>query len=120
MTVAYGLVAYWILVPVPEKLRWGFTEAEKRQAIIRTQKGNNRIHSEIHFPSVIKGFLSLKNLLLGKLFISNLSTVLTGSTSALSYGGGVLALAGVANFLPTILYVDFANLLCIIIHSLPG
>lgn len=53
LSISYGLVVLVLLPPVPEKLRFGFTEDEKRMAVIRTQQANNTPGAKIRWREVL-------------------------------------------------------------------
>ncbi|PWY68991.1 putative pantothenate transporter [Aspergillus sclerotioniger CBS 115572] len=47
ITVAVGVFVLFVLPPVPEKLRWGFTSAEKEMAIRRSREAFNADNARI-------------------------------------------------------------------------
>lgn len=84
-SIGYGLIVLLALPPVPEKLRWGFTEDEKRLAIIRTRAAHNTPGAKIRWKEVLP---SLKSPMLC------VYTVLLIGTQ--------VALSGLSSFLPAI------------------
>lgn len=49
---------------MPESIKHGFTEAEKRQAIVRTHKSNNVLHQKVNYWNVLRALMSVKNILM--------------------------------------------------------
>jgi hypothetical protein len=58
ISVGYGVLVLIFLPPVPEKLKWGFTQDEKRMAVIRTQQANNTPDAKIRWKEVLPAFKS--------------------------------------------------------------
>lgn len=48
MSIAYALVIFVLLPPVPEKLKWGFNAEEKQIAIQRSKEAYNIIDAKIN------------------------------------------------------------------------
>ena len=91
LSIAYGFVVLLILPPVPEKLRWGFTEDEKRLAIIRTQQANNTPGAKIRWkevlPSLKEPMLYVYTVLLvgTQVALSSLSSFLPAIVKSMGY-----------------------------------
>ncbi|KAJ9643658.1 hypothetical protein H2204_001803 [Knufia peltigerae] len=47
ITIACGFIILALLPPVPEKVRFGFTEAEKSMAMLRSREAYNTLHAKI-------------------------------------------------------------------------
>ncbi|KAH8705207.1 putative pantothenate transporter [Talaromyces proteolyticus] len=47
ITIAVGVFVYFILPPVPEKLRWGFSQAEKDMALRRSREAFNSENASV-------------------------------------------------------------------------
>jgi Major Facilitator Superfamily len=58
ISIGYGVLVLIFLPPVPEKLRWGFTQDEKRLAVIRTQQAHNTPGAKIRWKEVLPAFKS--------------------------------------------------------------
>jgi hypothetical protein len=58
LSIGYGLLVLVFLPPIPEKLKWGFTQDEKRLAVIRTQQAHNTPGSKIRWKEVLPAFKS--------------------------------------------------------------
>ena len=86
LSVCFGLLVLAILPPVPEKLRWGFNNDEKRLAIIRTQWANNTPHAKIRWKEVPKALKFPMFFVWTFLLMAN-----------------QIALSGLSSFLPSIL-----------------
>lgn len=56
ISIGYGILVLLFLPPVPEKLRYGFTEDEKRLAIVRTLQANNTPGAKIRWKEVLPTF----------------------------------------------------------------
>jgi len=56
ISIGYGFVIMFFLPPVPERLRWGFSEDEKRLAIVRTLQANNTPGAKIRWVEVPQTF----------------------------------------------------------------
>lgn len=85
LAVGYGIVVLIFLPPVPEKIRWGFTEDEKRLAIIRTQQANNTPGAKIRWKEVLPSLFS------PMLWVYTVLLV-----------GTQIALSGLSSFLPAL------------------
>lgn len=56
MAIGVGLIALFLLPPVPEKLRFGFTSDEKRLALRRTRQANNTPFATVQWKQAAKLF----------------------------------------------------------------
>lgn len=58
ISIGYGFVVVFFLPAVPERLKWGFSEDEKRLAIVRTLQANNTPGAKIRWVEVPQTFQS--------------------------------------------------------------
>jgi sugar phosphate permease len=85
MSVAFAIVVFIFLPPVPEKITWGFTADEKRVAMARSQQAYNTLDARVDKSKILANFK--------KTFIYFL---------IIAYSGTIAALSSLTNFLPSI------------------
>jgi sugar phosphate permease len=56
ISVAFGFFVLFALPPVPERIKWGFSEEEKRMAVLRTWQANNTPHAQVNFRQLFVPF----------------------------------------------------------------
>lgn len=56
MSVGFGIIVVFILPPVPEKVKWGFTPDERRMAVIRTWQANNTPGAKVIWRQLLVPF----------------------------------------------------------------
>ncbi|RFU28023.1 hypothetical protein B7463_g8313, partial [Scytalidium lignicola] len=59
ITVAFGLIIVFLLPPVPERVKWGFSSEEKRLLVIRTWRANNTPNAKFKWDELMITFKDL-------------------------------------------------------------
>ncbi|KAH8817096.1 major facilitator superfamily domain-containing protein [Xylogone sp. PMI_703] len=59
ITVAFGVLVVFLMPPVPERVKWGFSAEEKRLLVIRTWRANNTPNAKFKWDDMMVTFKDL-------------------------------------------------------------
>lgn len=65
-TIGFGLIIFFLLPPVPERLKWGWTEEEKQISLRRTREAYNEVEAKIRPKHLLELFKDPKVYFLGE------------------------------------------------------